>query len=413
MPFQAPAQAPGTQQRPGQARPGGGGGGPASSLDYATGQRFLSPDGGRAGTSPAQASLLQVGSVGPAVTTLQTQLTRLGYRPGPVDGEFGPLTKSAVVRLQQAKGLPADGIVGPQTRGVIDAAVAAAPTPAGPAQTPAAPTPRPGGEPGNGQAAATRPRPKIKPPQVSAGATGPAVVLLQKELKERGFDPGGVDGSFGPATSAAVRAFQRANQLDVDGVVGGSTWEALGYQLGGDSRDVNAGDRGAHTQPGGGRRDGPPPPVPGRDDPDLRERIMAHARGELGRKEAGWNGGDAKKYQEYFGRGREPWCADFVSWVYTQAGLPMNNPYVPSIVAQLKKAGRWRTSSPRPGDMVIFDWDGDGVGDHIGIVAEALPNGRVRTIEGNTGDPAGRGPEGVYERSRVRSTILGYGDATG
>ncbi len=408
MPIQGPRQAPGAQQRPGPQRPGSGGGGanPASSLDYATGQRFLSPDGGRAGTAASQGGLLQVGSVGPAVTTLQTQLTRLGYRPGPVDGELGPKTKAAVTRLQQAKGLPADGIVGPETRGVLEAALATAPTPAGPPQATA-------GNPGGGQAPAPAQRPRIKPPQVSPGASGPAVVLLQKELKERGFDPGGVDGDFGPATAAAVRAFQRAQGLDVDGVVGGSTWEALGYQLGGDSREVNLPANGQRPRPGGGGRDGPPPPVPGRDDPDLRERILAHARGELGKKEAGWNGGDAKKYQEYFGRGREPWCADFVSWVYTQAGKPMDNPYVPSIVNQLKKAGRWRTSSPRPGDMVIFDWNHDGVADHIGIVAEVLPNGRVRTIEGNTGDPAGRGPEGVYERSRTKGTIMGYGDATG
>lgn len=388
-------------QRPQSPAPGGGGGGqhPAATMDYASGQRFVSPGGARMGTAAAHGGMLGLGNMGPAVTTLQVQLTRLGYQPGPIDGDFGPLTRAAVMRFQKAKGLEVDGVVGPATRAVLaDAAADAASGPAAPVATPGAPSTAP------------RPKPAVRPQQVAAGARGPSVILLQKELNERGFAVGAVDGDFGPATAAALRAFQRANGLEVDGVAGEHTWKALGYRMGGDARDTN----GPHSpRPDGGGGGDRPPPVPGRDDPDLRQRILAHARGELGTREAGWNAGGAKKYQEYFGRGREPWCADFVSWVYTQAGQPMNNPWVPGIVQQLKKAGRWRTSNPRPGDMVIFDWDGDGVGDHIGIVESVLPNGRVRTIEGNTGDPAGRGPEGVYERSRVRSTILGYGDAVG
>lgn len=57
---------------------------------------------------------------------------------------------------------------------------------------------------------------------------GCAVFELQTRLVERRFDPGPVDGIYGPATAAAVRAFQQANGLDIDGVVGPATWAALG-----------------------------------------------------------------------------------------------------------------------------------------------------------------------------------------
>ena len=51
-----------------------------------------------------------------AVRGLQLRLRRLGFRPGPIDGLFGPLTQGAVERFQVARGLPGDGVVGPDTR---------------------------------------------------------------------------------------------------------------------------------------------------------------------------------------------------------------------------------------------------------------------------------------------------------
>jgi len=60
------------------------------------------------------------------------------------------------------------------------------------------------------------------------GSSGPQVVDLQKKLQARGFDSGSTDGNFGPATAAAVAAFQRGAGLTADGVVGPQTALVLG-----------------------------------------------------------------------------------------------------------------------------------------------------------------------------------------
>ena len=59
------------------------------------------------------------------------------------------------------------------------------------------------------------------------GSTGPEVTALQQRLTDLGFDPNGIDGNFGPGTEAAVKAFQQANGLTVDGIVGPKTRAAL------------------------------------------------------------------------------------------------------------------------------------------------------------------------------------------
>ncbi|MEL7060992.1 MAG: peptidoglycan-binding protein [Acidobacteriota bacterium] len=59
------------------------------------------------------------------------------------------------------------------------------------------------------------------------GSTGEAVRVLQRRLEDRNFPPGLIDGDFGPATEAAVRAFQASEGLLVDGVVGRFTLAAL------------------------------------------------------------------------------------------------------------------------------------------------------------------------------------------
>ena len=61
-------------------------------------------------------------------------------------------------------------------------------------------------------------------PVLRPGASGEVVRQLQQALKDLGYDPGAVDGQFGSRTEAAVRAFQSAQGIDVDGIVGDVTW---------------------------------------------------------------------------------------------------------------------------------------------------------------------------------------------
>ena len=58
-------------------------------------------------------------------------------------------------------------------------------------------------------------------------SSGPTIRKLQQRLKVLGYDPGGIDGDFGPGTHAAVTQFQADHGLAADGIVGPATLAAL------------------------------------------------------------------------------------------------------------------------------------------------------------------------------------------
>jgi hypothetical protein len=64
-------------------------------------------------------------------------------------------------------------------------------------------------------------------PIYRVGAKGPEVERIQSQLKIAGFYLGPVDGIFGGGTDAAVRLFQTAKHLTIDGGVGQQTWNVL------------------------------------------------------------------------------------------------------------------------------------------------------------------------------------------
>ena len=66
-----------------------------------------------------QTLLLQVGSSGSTVKTMQQKLKNWGYYTGSVDGIYGPITKKAVEYFQRKNGLYVDGIVGTKTLGAL------------------------------------------------------------------------------------------------------------------------------------------------------------------------------------------------------------------------------------------------------------------------------------------------------
>ena len=122
------------------------------------------------------------------VKTLQYLLRERGHTVT-VDGIFGPKTDAAVRAFQHSAHLAVDGIVGPNTWSALIVTVA-------------------------------------------RGSTGDAVRGVQEEFQFRNLsgDPSKgvqVDGIFGPKTDAAVRGFQRALGITVDGIVGSVTWRAL------------------------------------------------------------------------------------------------------------------------------------------------------------------------------------------
>lgn len=88
---------------------------------------------------------------------------------------------------------------------------------------------------------------------------------------------------------------------------------------------------------------------------------------------------------------RVEWCACFVSWCAAQCGvLDIDIPkfaYCPSGVEWFKAKGAWqdRYYTPSPGDVIFFDWENDGISDHVGIV-EKVEENMVYTIEGNVLD---------------------------
>lgn len=116
-------------------------------------------------------------------------------------------------------------------------------------------------------------------------------------------------------------------------------------------------------------------------------------------------------YWSWYGFGsRVEWCACFVSWCSNECGY-IDAGIIPKFascdvgVTWFKGHNRWQsnTYTPREGDIIFFDWDSDGYANHVGIV-EKVENGKVHTIEGNSGDACKK-----LEYNSVDSRILGYG----
>ena len=121
------------------------------------------------------------------------------------------------------------------------------------------------------------------------------------------------------------------------------------------------------------------------------------------------NSGDT--YWRWYGfNARVEWCACFVSWCADQCGY-IESGVMPKFsscldgVAWFAARGQFQDGSyvPAAGDLIFFDWGNDGSVNHVGIV-ESVADGRVNTIEGNSGDLCAR-------RSYVLgdNRIYGYG----
>ena len=178
--------------------------------------------------------ILKTGSQGAEVSELQAALKLLGYFTGTVNGFYGESTAIAVSQFQQAAGLNPDGITGAATWNRLFPNQPSAKTPSPTSSSnPASAFPvpstiqrrtsnynRPSPTPANSPTV-------VALPILREGMQGPAVRQLQERLKALGFLQGSVDGVFGAATQAAVKAAQQNFQLEPDGIVGSATWSAL------------------------------------------------------------------------------------------------------------------------------------------------------------------------------------------
>jgi peptidoglycan hydrolase-like protein with peptidoglycan-binding domain len=303
------------------------------------------------------------GQSGGCVATLQALLNGKGQHLS-VDGEFGPLTLAAVRAFQQAAGLVVDGIVGPNTKAALYSNI--------------------GGGGSSGAPAPINLNSGSCPANISRGQHSGCVTELQSLLNHHGAELA-VDGDFGPLTEAAVRDFQAERGLLVDGIVGSQTKGAL---------------YGVVTPPAS------PPPGGG------AANMLNVAAAEVGVIEGSAR---ANSYGASVGTSQSTsnyaWCAVFVSWVARQTGATSyRSSWVVNWVTQARNGayGLSVTSSPAPGDIVAFDWNGGanftGGNEHIGIV-RTISGSSFTTVEGNTGKPGG-GPDGVWIKDR--GTDRGY-----
>lgn len=157
-------------------------------------------------SSGSSSTNMKLGSTGTAVSALQQNLTTLGYYYGDVTGHYGNLTQQAVKKFQKAKGLTQDGVASTATLNAITSALKNAGVDVGP-----------------GTVATT----------LREGDKGTAVTELQTMLKKLNYYYGSITGSFGSLTKQAVRKFQDANKLTVDGVAGPATINKLRSLTGG------------------------------------------------------------------------------------------------------------------------------------------------------------------------------------
>jgi hypothetical protein len=134
------------------------------------------------------------------------------------------------------------------------------------------------------------------------------------------------------------------------------------------------------------------------------QQIVSVAMGQIG------NSGGQKFWSWYGFDSHVEWCACFVSWCADQSGLIASG-NVPKFslcsdgVTWFQGKNKWQSggTTPSAGMIIFFDWDHDGISDHVGIV-EKCEGGRVYTIEGNSSDQ-------VRQRNYTvdYGAIMGYG----
>lgn len=283
------------------------------------------------------------------IRPIQQALVNHGYNTGGVDGLAGENTYNAVISFQKANGLDADGMVGSATKAKLGITSS-------------------GG--GSGTTSAT----------LSVGSNGSLTRYLQRMLNVLGYNIA-VDGDFGDGTKNAVVSFQNKYGLAADGIVGSGTWSKLFsvYKV----------------------------PVSGTG----VQKMVNVAKHELSWGFAEDNSNNITPYGQWYGLQGGAWCAMFVSWCASQAGILGTTvpryAYCPYGVNDYRAKGKFYSRSggytPSIGDTIFFWNSADGVVGHTGIVIDVTPT-EVVTIEGNATDAVRQ-----KRYNRTNTYIHGYG----
>ena len=112
----------------------------------------------------------------------------------------------------------------------------------------------------------------------------------------------------------------------------------------------------------------------------------------------------------------QKWCAMFVSWVFHHAGHPLGHIQTKNGIHHCQSAHNYYrekgklTSNPEPGDIVIYDWTGDGHADHVGIFIKWTTPERkfIEAWEGNTSTSNNSDGGGVMKRIRSSNLIKSF-----
>lgn len=159
-----------------------------------------------ASTASSKGDNLQYGDNNKYVTQLQQALHDKGFLKANPTGYFGSSTEAAVKSFQKSKGLTVDGIAGTATRKALLGSSYTSLT-------------------GTTSAAATASKVEGA---INPGDRGETVKTVQTRLKALGYYTySKITDFYGPITESAVRAFQKANGLSVDGVIGPKTLSKL------------------------------------------------------------------------------------------------------------------------------------------------------------------------------------------
>ena len=117
----------------------------------------------------------------------------------------------------------------------------------------------------------------------------------------------------------------------------------------------------------------------------------------VARSQLGFHAGaqDENPYGDWYGIPNAPYCAMGISWCFAQVGLshliaaqtPKGFAYNPAALPWFQRQGLVVNKyQGQPGDLVFYDWNSDGVVDHVELLEAASPDG-ITTIAFNTGNP--------------------------